>query len=320
MTMRRPGLGQWLIYGFCRLALGFLRLLPLPAARFLTHGGGKLAWRLLKRHRRIARINLGIAFPALSEKQQDRIARDSFAHLGELLVWIARLPALVIPDRLSRIVRYEGFEHYRQAKEAGRPILFLTAHLGPWELLSFSHGVFSHPVHFIMRPLDFALFDRFMTRRRTLSGCVPILKQDALRKVTRVLSEKGEVGILIDQKVQEKEGVFVEFFGRPACMAVGPAGIARVTGAAVIPAFIAPDPSGQAEFIFRLEGEIPLQKTSDRRADDAVNTQRFAAAIEGAVRAMPDWWMWGHRRWHTRPAGTPDPYESIRGSGRRARS
>lgn len=309
--MHKAGIGQWFVYGVCRGALGLLRILPFPVARGMAFTGGLLAYRLLGHHRAIARVNTGIVFPGMGRRERDRIAARSFAHLGELLIWIARLPGLLDPRKLRRVVRYEGFEHYARVRAEGRATLFLTAHLGPWELLSFSHGVYTGPVHFIMRPLDYELFDRFITRRRTLSGCIPILKKDALRKIVRALSHGEDVGILLDQKVQEGEGVFVDFFGHPASMARGPAGIARSTGAAVLPAFITPDPERKARFSFRIEPEIPLQKTTDREADDRENTQRFARAIEEAVRRDPEWWLWGHRRWRTRPPGTPDPYEGI---------
>ncbi len=120
------------------------------------------------------------------------------------------------------------------------------------------------------------------------------------------MSEGGTVGILLDQNVARKEGVFVDFFGRPACTNKGLALIAARTKAPVITAFIRRVDSGLHEI--HIGDEIPLIETGDKEADLTANTQAYTKAIEDFIRQYPDQWFWVHRRWKTRPLEAPAEY------------
>ncbi len=106
------------------------------------------------------------------------------------------------------------------------------------------------------------------------------------------------VGLLMDQNVAWREGVFADFFGRPACTNKGMALLALKTGAPVIPAFLIRNHSG---FTAKFLPEIPLIKTGDKVKDLEANTAQYNRVIESVVRQYPDQWFWVHRRWNTRP-------------------
>jgi Kdo2-lipid IVA lauroyltransferase/acyltransferase len=191
-------------------------------------------------------------------------------------------------------------------------VIFLTAHLGGWELMAFSHAVLRQPIHFIYRPLGQPRLDEWLLRRRSLSGNTPVPKREALRQVIRALSRGRDVGILADQNVQPQDGVFVDFFGRRACTAAAPAVLAQRGDAVVIPVFLVPDSDGPTRYVIHMQPALPVRRSGDFTADVLENTACFAGAIEAAVRRWPDRWLWGHRRWRTRPPDEPeDPYAGI---------
>lgn len=301
-----------LAYGAARSVVGLAAALPLPLALALARAAGRAAFRLDRRHRAIAAVNLAIAFPELPPEERLRLARGSYENMGELLVHVSRFPRWRRRESLARLVRYENLEEYHRFKAENRPVVFLTAHLGGWELMAFSHAVLHRPIHFIYRPLGQPRLDEWLLRRRSLSGNTPVPKREALRQALRALARGGDVGILADQNVQPQDGVFVDFFGRRACTSAAPAVLALRGNAEVIPVFLVPDPAGPVPCVIHLQPALPVRRSGDFAVDVLENTALFAGAIEEAVRRWPDRWLWGHRRWRTRPPDDPeDPYAGL---------
>lgn len=116
--------------------------------------------------------------------------------------------------------------------------------------------------------------------------------------VLRSLKNNELVGILLDQNTNVAAGVFVDFFGKPACTNKGLAVLARATGVPVIPAFLARE--GGA-FHVEFGPEIPTIKTEDEDSDIYVNTRNYNQALESIIRRYPEQWFWVHNRWKTRP-------------------
>ena len=115
----------------------------------------------------------------------------------------------------------------------------------------------------------------------------------------RRLRDKGSVAILVDQNMQAQDGIFVEFFGRPACTTTVAAALAVKTGCAIIPVRAELLPSGRYHAV--CEPALEWTPSSDRDADIARLTQKMTAVIEGWVRDRPEQWLWLHRRWKTQP-------------------
>ncbi|PWT80996.1 MAG: lipid A biosynthesis acyltransferase, partial [Acidobacteria bacterium] len=196
----------------------------------------------------------------------------------------------------------------RQAEAKGRGIIFLTGHIGPWEILSFGWSALQYPISFLVRPLDNPLLEDLVERRRTRFGNRAIDKKSAARQALRLLREGGTLGILSDLNTQEFEGVFVPFFGKLACTTAGIATLALKTDATVIPTWAIWDRS-KRRYCFHAAPAVEVVRTGDHKKDIEVNTGRFAAAVEKIVRAYPDQWLWIHKRWKTRPPGEADLYE-----------
>ena len=245
--------------------------------------------------------NLALAFPAMSGSQRRRIADDVFRSIGRLLTAIARFPS-INAESVSRWIRYEGYEHFQMARARGKGVLFATAHLGNWELSAYAHALLSKPMNVVVRPLDNPKIDALIEHRRTLSGNRLINKREFARPILKALHDNEAVGILVDQNASLDTGVFVDFFGIPACVNPGFAKLAAHSGAAVIPGFAL---WSHAESRYVLRFYPPVDITGDAEVD----TRAIQLSLENAIREQPGQWLWIHRRWKTRPPGDPPLYD-----------
>jgi Kdo2-lipid IVA lauroyltransferase/acyltransferase len=304
---QRSALRDAVEYGLSVLALNSLAYTPLPVSHFLARGYVRALDLALPRLRRVALGNLAMALPQTGPGDRTRIVDGVFRSIARLLVAFARFPRMNRAS-IGRWIRYEGFEHFEQALRRGKGVLFATAHLGNWELSAFAHALMAAPMHVVVRPLDNPRIDALVARRRTLSGNHLIEKKDYARGILQALAANEAVGILVDQNASLDNGVFVDFFGIPACAGTGFAKLAAHTGAAVIPGF-ALWSERERKFVLRFYPEVRI--TGDIHED----TARLHAVLENVVREYPDQWLWIHRRWKTRPPGEAALYETARPAG-----
>jgi KDO2-lipid IV(A) lauroyltransferase len=233
-----------------------------------------------------------------SETERIRIARASFAHLGLLL---ADTPAFarVRPDRLEKYARFEGLEHARAAYAKGRGVFIFSGHYGNWEMVALIQGFLGLPLAMVTRPLDNPYLERILFRYRTLSGNQVIHKRGAAREMIRALRRGWGVAIVIDQNVRGEDGIFVDFFGTPASTTPALATLALKTDVPIVPVFGVPEPDGR--YRIRYLPELEFQRSGDTRRDIFDLTQRCTRVIEDQIRREPEYWVWMHRRWRTRP-------------------
>ena len=276
---------------------------PLPLAHGLARFYVRLLDLAIPRLRRVALRNLSFAMPELDSARRARIADGVFRSIARLLVAFARLPS-IHRGNLDAWIRAEGAEHFQAAIRRGRGVLFATAHLGNGELSAFAHGLLTGPMNVVARPLDNPPIDRLVERRRALSGNRPLFKKDSARAILKALAANQAVGVLIDQNASPDSGVFADFFGVPACAGTGFAKIAWRSGAAVIPGF-ALWMENERRYVLRFYPAVAMT------GDAARDTRELQRQLEAVVREYPDQWLWIHRRWKTRPPGSPPLYESL---------
>jgi len=288
------------------LLVRLLGALPRPLARAWAIGLGRLIYFFHRRLRRVGIRNLQIAFPEKTTVERKRILSGVFTSLGRLLVEVCRFPDYT-PENISQVAVYDGFENFDRANQRGKGVLFLTAHLGGWEIGSFMHSLHGHPLRMVVRPLDNAYVNALVEKFRTLHGNTTFSKQDFARGLLAAMKAGETVGLLMDTNMTPPQGLFVDFFGLPACTASGVARVALHTDAAVVPAFTIWD-SVLRKYRVRFDPALELVRTGDDAADVITNTARFTKVIEDYVRRYPDQWLWVHRRWKTRPAGAPPVY------------
>ena len=295
-------------YWVARILLTLYGALPRSLAIGLGRALGRIAYLVPTRLRRTGLRNLEIAFPELSLSERKRLLRGSFDSLGRLLGEFSQFPRLT-RERLRQMIECDqvGLAHLRQAEAEHRGVIFLTGHLGSWEILSFGWSALEYPLSFLVRPIDNPRIEELIESRRTRFGNIAIDKKMAARAALRVLREGKTLGILSDLNTQEREGVFVPFFGKLACTNAGIATLALKTNAMVIPTCAVWN-TQRGKYFFHGDPPVELVRTGDHDRDVELNTARFAAAMEQMIRLYPDQWMWIHRRWKTRPPGEPEIY------------
>jgi Kdo2-lipid IVA lauroyltransferase/acyltransferase len=290
------------------LAWGLLKIvgaLPRPLARA---AGISIAWTVYILHRKLRRVgmrNLELAFPDKPRGERKKILRGVFTSLGRQVAEVCLFPKYT-PENVSKIVVYEGFENFERALARGKGVLFLTGHLGAWELSAFAHSLYGYPLNIVMRPLDNPYIDRLAREYRTMHGNKAVDK-DFARGLIAALRKGETVGVLMDTNMIATQGVFVDFFGIKACTASGAARVALKTDAAVVPGFTIWDPVLQ-KYRLRFDPAVELVRTENHDADVVANTAKFTKVIEDYVRKYPDQWLWVHRRWKTRPQGEKPLY------------
>ena len=290
----RSALRNWVEYGTVRGVVGLIAILPDAVAMVAARACLKLLNVLVPKLQMVAQRNL-----VLTGLDQDNI-QQMYESLARMLVSFSRFPKLK-RSNIDQYIRYEGFEHFDRALAKGKGVLFATAHLGNWELSAFAHALLAKPMHVVVRPLDNPLIDAFVERRRSLSGNTILGKRDFLRDIFRALQHNQAVGILVDQNVSASEGVFVDFFGKKACVSPAFAKLAARTEAAVIPGFAVWNDAEQ-KYVLRFYPPVVLC------GETVEDTQRIQSAVEAAIREYPGQWLWMHRRWKTRPPGESPLY------------
>ena len=297
---------QRLQYAAVWLIVKGLGLLPRRVARMLGHFLARILFLLRPPLRRAAIQNLRLAYPDWSDAQRRGVIRGMVRNLGWLAAEFAHFPGLNRVN-VEQVVIQEGFENFQAGLARGKGVLFLTGHIGGWELGSFAHSIYAGPIQFLVRPVDNSRVDALVNAYRGLRGNRPIEKNDSVRAVLRALGAGSAVGILADNNTSRSEGVFVSFFGIPACTTAGLARFALHTDAAVVPGYTLWDAS-LGKYRLCYEPAVPLARSGDDQADIVENTQRFTSALEAIVRKAPDQWLWIHRRWKTRPEGEASIY------------
>jgi KDO2-lipid IV(A) lauroyltransferase len=298
-----------------KLACILLRLLeaiPLAWLAVFCEGVMSLVWAIDRKHRRVARINLRIAFPSMGEKEAQRIIRRCYQRMGTSAAEFIHIPKMDA-GYIRKHFRIEGVEHIRESMDRhGQPAMVMTGHFGNWELLSHVYGSVVAPAAFIVRPLKSPVLDRIVTERREWVGNYVIRKEDSAKEVMKVLRRNILVGILIDQNVDRHKGILVDFFTRKAYTTFGIARLALAIRAAVHPGFIFRDPARKFHHVLRFGPPVPIDYDAPREEEVPRVTRRCNEELEKAIRESPDQWMWFHRRWKTRPEGEPDIYKEAR--------
>ena len=286
-----------LIYRCIRLLVRIIGNIPIGFAEFLSSLLGLLWFRFDKRHRRVTLNNLTHAFgKEMPPDQIEILAKQVFKNLASMLfemTWSACLSR----DQLLSHVEIKGLEHIRKAHAKGRGVLVISGHMGNFEMLMpglYGTGLKGYAIY---RRLNFEPLERFLTPLRERFNVTLIPMRNAAPKVIDSLASGGVVGTMIDQSVDWYSGVFVNFFGRPACTNKEVIKLAMKAQTTVIPLYTI---RSNRKYLIEFLPELPLQYTQDPIGDIEVNTQNITNILESVIREYPDQYFWIHNRWKTK--------------------
>jgi KDO2-lipid IV(A) lauroyltransferase len=279
-----------------------LRRLSFERAGAIGERIGMLGYKPLGIRRAVVERQVAAAFPGLSEPEVARIARASYASLGRTTIETALLPTYSREQVLELVEDVTGWELVERALAQGRGAMFVTGHLGNWELGGSYVAARGVPLEAVARRMENPLFDQYLTETRRRIGMTVIHDADAVRRVPRALREQHSVAFLIDQGAVGLASTWVPFFGRYAKTPRGPAVFALRLRAPLLFACALRQPNGRFAIHFE---EVPVEQTGTLDADVDRIVASYTSTLERWVRRAPEQYFWHHRRWkHQRP-GTP---------------
>lgn len=262
---------------------------------------GNLSYKLATKRKRVALINLNIAFgDKKSNKEKKQIIKNSFIQVA--LSTLQSLWILKYPNRVNQLIEGEpiGLDIVKKCLERRRGIFFLTAHYGNWEIMGIDHGYRGAcKLNSIIRRLDNPYLNEVALKFRTVSGNGIFCRDESLLQIVRAIKNNEAVAVMMDQNTA-KGGVFVDFFGRKAATARSVARLSYRTGTPILPFFCYPTRNGT--YRVKYGPELTLEKTGHKENDVIEWTQALEKFIEKTIHDTPNPWMWAHRRWKTQPS------------------
>jgi len=297
-TLQR--LRRRLVYWGARLAQALVLLLPFDAA--ITLGGwlGRLAFAVLRRQRGMTLEHLAIAFGQEKKEAERRdIARQVFINAGRDAAEIMLFPRWS-DEQLRQRIRFDNPEPIVQASRSGNGLVILGGHFGNWELLgAYGVRILGMNAGVIARRLSNPHLDHLINGYRRNVGLKVFLRGEPVRGFFRHLTRGGTLAILNDQDVRKIDGIFVDFFGRPAHTPTGPAELILRSGAVWFLAVMKRSDDGRRHELL-CQGPLPIPEGEDHAARVRCLTEEYVRRLEDIIRRYPDQWMWMHNRWEKR--------------------
>ena len=284
--------------------------LPWPLLSALGDGVAWL-WRALNlRESRVARRNLEIAYPDLTEVERARLHREILRTTARQAFETLRLWTRPHARNLETVlVERHGVELFDAAIAAGRGVIVAAPHHGNWELLN--QWLAGHtPLAILYRPPDSAVGEAFLRLARAdAAERVTQIRAEAagIRQLFKRLRDGGVVGILPDQQPKQGDGVFAPFFGREAYTMTLLPRLAERSGATVLFAWC--ERIGPMRFALRIEpAPAAIAEPDTQVAATALN-----AAVEAIARRSPAQYQWTYKRWTLHSSGNPyhNPYRDL---------
>lgn len=286
-------------YIIYKLGAFLAQRLSLPTARKVAAAVGRLMCLVQRRNRRHLYLNLEVAFgDELNERELRLLRRKIFSNFAAFVADYLWLPK-INRDNIEEFLTPESLERYadlrRLAEERG-PVIYLTAHLGNWEMGGVAASLLGMPLTVLVDAHPSRLVTRFFDARREEKG-MTVVPVTAFQKVFRAIRRRRLVAIVGDRPVTG-QGMLADFFGRQALVPDGHALLARRFGASIVPGFLVMTPEGRYELI--VEDVVEPRVTENEEADVRDCVERCLRVFERYIRRYPEQWyvfrpVWGRR-------------------------
>ena len=275
----------------------FLSLLPLAWLHVLGALTGWLAWLFSPTYRRHLRENMRLA---LGTDDARRFRNAAIAHAGKQFIELAKIWLRPLEDAVSQVVAVSGWELVEAATREGKGIVYLTPHLGCFEITA-QYLSTKAPITVLYRPPKRAWMQTLIeTGRARKQLYLAAADLAGVRALLKALKRGEAVGLLPDQAPKVGEGRWLDFFGKPAYTMTLAARLTE-SGAAVIMVWAERLPGG-AGYHFHLQAPTqPIVGTTEARA------QQISREIEILIRQCPQQYLWGYNRYKQRRGVEPPP-------------
>jgi len=233
-----------------------------------------------------------------ASRQGDTLIKSVLSMLGVNVVEVFRMVRKK-KESLKKIIIVKGEGHLEQALNTGNGVILLTCHLGAWELLGAYLAEQGYKPHALVKTLKDKNLNQLLDDFRNRNGLQTHARGGSFASLKQILNEGGLLAILMDQDTKVK-GIFTDFLGKSAYTPVGPALLAILTRAEVIPAFIYFDKQVR-KHIITFEPPVDIVRTGDQDDDIRVITEQFNEVLRRWIMAHMEQWVWFHERWKTAP-------------------
>lgn len=280
-------------------------LLPFRVSQRLGKFLGIFAYYFIPYRKKIAFDNLRKSFPERSKEDIMQILKMAYVNFFITIFEFMNFQKLK-PADFKKIATLENFNYVIDNLNRGRGLILMSGHFGNWELNAVVSGLeIGKPLNVIVKKQRNKFVDKEINKWRCLFGNKVIPMERAFRESLKILSEGGIVALLADQSAP-KEGLYVNFFERPAATFAGPAVMSLRTGAPIVMGFAVRDKGFNYRIIFE---KVEFEPTGDESEDVLKLTQIHTSILEKYIRLYPDHWLWFHRRWKHSPANNSSKSE-----------
>lgn len=247
---------------------------------------------------RIADKNLQLAMPELNATQRKRIVRGVWENLGRTVGELPHLSTLKENTHSGPGFEVVGAKYLEEQARNGGSVLFMSGHIGNWEMLPPGVARHSTPFASFYRAAANPMIDQMIRSLRDAAmqpTPTPLFAKGVrgAREALAYVSKGGRLGMLVDQKMND--GVEASFFGRPAMTAPALAAMALRYRCPVIPGYV--ERLGPARLRIIVEAPLQLPDTGDKKQDLTLLVQMVNDRLEQWIRKKPESWLWLHRRW-----------------------
>jgi KDO2-lipid IV(A) lauroyltransferase len=295
---RRKALGRAVGRGALRLVILLVRALPFNSAMAIGRGLGNLVRILSKKRYNVALQNLQIAYgDELTDAERHRIAAESFKSFGMFMVESVKFGYMSKDEVMRRVaVCPECFTYFEDITRDGNGCLFITGHLGNFEILGRWYTDRGYELVALSREARDRGTTNIISEIRERMGIKVININQSLRPVLEALKRNASVAIICDQNAAD---VFVPFFGQQTGTVDGPAKIALRTGAPML--FFMGVRDGGGKYHIECNGYYRPESTGDTRSDLEKTMAEVNRNLEEMIRRHPEQWLWFHDRWKSSP-------------------
>jgi Kdo2-lipid IVA lauroyltransferase/acyltransferase len=287
-------------YSFLITFASVIRVFPLSFARFCARRFADIIFYLIPVRKAVVLKNLSDSFGSSKTREElNCIAHNTYRQFAQTMIEIIYFPKFN-KERLSKLAYFENMEIVETALKGGKGTVLVGSHFCNWELMA--AAIVQHfPLTLVVGEQKNTLVDDLLNSFRLKMGVKIVPLKVSLRGVTKALKANESVAIVSDQDAHE-DGVFVDFFGRPASTPKGAAVFALRFGCPLIMGHIFRNRAGfKIKFDLVPAPESKLDETEQIR----VYTQSYTKLLEDYVRKYPDHWFWMHKRWKTKPLTQP---------------